>query len=257
MAPKNVKNGDNDQEDLFPEEFGDDLSKDWENAFKADEFTFSPDEVSEDFFMPEEKGKEDIDLSSLTETKPEQAPTPSESEKEKKSSLDLALWQKLCLASIPLLLLAAALLFFFPRSTPSPPQKQAKTEKKSEKKALPAEDRKKQAFHSLPDKKIRKRYNLPPIFVTAASGNDETAFASVDITLVVRLAPDQALIERERMKASDVIYQFFKNQPAEELEDFALNRGKMIQEIKKWVRQNWPDGPLTSVIIKSYRFDKS
>lgn len=280
MSSKDVNNDGTDHESPLPEEFEDDLNEDWESAFQADDFVFSQDEGTSDFFSPEEKGAGDINLDSLTGTQPEQEPPPESTDEKEKRFLDLPQWQRVCLLTIPLLMAAAVILFFlFPRTTPSPPQEQAELKTRAEKeipavKETSSQDNLKSreikgsradtpavstdpTFHALPEKKIRRRLDISPIFVTAANENDEALFVSVDITLLLNLKPARSLTEKERIRASDIIYQFFKNRPGKELEDYALNRGRMIKKIQKWSRKNWPEGPLDSIIINSYQVDKS
>ncbi|MFP3984240.1 MAG: hypothetical protein ACLFV2_11205, partial [Desulfurivibrionaceae bacterium] len=218
-------------------------------------------------------------------------------EEKKRRLADLSFRQKIGLAVIPLLLLGAVTLFFLSPDSPPPPsqkqQKQTKAVREGVKPQPEAEDNRQAAkpssdseeingkadavtktaenkeedtpprttaaedrsFNSLPDKKIRKRFDLPQILVTA--GKDQPLLASVNATLVLQIPPDQALTTEERLRANDIIYRFFKNRSEKELEDYALDRGRMIKGIRKWVEENWADGPFNSVIINSYRVDKS
>ncbi len=287
MTPKDINNDNTNQDDPFPEEFGDDLNEDWESAFQTDDSTFSQDNKTEDLFSSADEGTEGVDLGSLAATKPEEQPASepadkqdSPPQKEKKRFLDLPRWQRVVLLTIPLLALTAGAVYFLSPPLAPPPQKQTDVAAQAEKgPQSPADTVKKQqesetmeqeedltppsadsanrTFHGLPDTKIRRRHNLPPIFVTATNGDNEALFVSVDITLLLDIAPDQALTEKDKIMASDIIYQFFKNRPAEELADYTLNRGKMIQKIADWLGKNWPQGPLHSVIVDSYRVNKS
>lgn len=297
MCPKDDRSGDSSKENLFPEEFEDDLDDDWESAFQTDDFTFSPDGDAEDFFTPDNEGAGDDDHGSPPDDglQEETAPPTPEAEEEKKRRLaDLSVRQKICLSVIPLLLLAAATPFFFStEDTPPSPQKQTAAERETVKPNPDAEDNreatkpspdsgetsgktdadidkseekeaneifrttgdKDPSFNSLPDKKIRKRYDLPQILITA--GKDQPLLAAVNATLVLQLPPDQALTTRERLRANDVIYRYFKTRSGKELENLALDRGRMIQGIREWVEENWADSPFNSVIINNYRVDKS
>ncbi|MFP3983023.1 MAG: hypothetical protein ACLFV2_04950, partial [Desulfurivibrionaceae bacterium] len=78
MCPKDSRNDGSNKDDLFPEEFEDDLTEDWESAFQTDDFTLSPDGNAEDFFTPDNEGAEAADYSSLMEDEPKEgtAPTP-------------------------------------------------------------------------------------------------------------------------------------------------------------------------------------
>lgn len=62
----------------LPEGLDDDLGDDWESAFQAEDFMFSPDEESDDFFLNEDGSGTDMDLTSLMATSSTRSQTTSQ-----------------------------------------------------------------------------------------------------------------------------------------------------------------------------------
>ncbi|MDH3393316.1 MAG: hypothetical protein OEL66_04865 [Desulfobulbaceae bacterium] len=73
---------DSQQKDALPDNLDDDLASDWESAFKADDFSFSPEDGEDDFFLGDE-----TDFTSATSSPYDFTP-PSEKELEDLPDLD-------------------------------------------------------------------------------------------------------------------------------------------------------------------------
>lgn len=109
----------------------------------------------------------------------------------------------------------------------------------------------------LPQAKIRKKWPLPAFFITVqAEDSDQQVIARIDLTLVLLLEPGQNVPRAKQSFIRDSIFQFYANRPAKELQHYALARGEMIHKLESWLKKDWPDNSLTSIIFNRYEIVK-
>jgi hypothetical protein len=102
---------------------------------------------------------------------------------------------------------------------------------------------------------IRKKWVFSSFFIPVRSQQKDQAltFVLVEITLVAVLDEKEELPTDKKPFVRDIIYQFYKNRPLEELHRFSLARGEMNRKLKSWLQKQWPDGPVESIIFTRYR----
>jgi len=83
-----------------------------------------------------------------------------------------------------------------------------------------------------------------------------TIFVTVELDLVIALdnAKDGPPLSRKPF-VRDTIFQFFVNRPPYDLRHYALAQGEMSDQLREWLRMQWPEGELETVTIKSYKLD--
>ncbi|MCK5192673.1 MAG: flagellar basal body-associated FliL family protein, partial [Desulfobulbaceae bacterium] len=220
------------------------------------------------------------------EEKTEDAPSPSGETSTAPSSLHAALgsmtafvlslpgWyrsrsvlKKILIPALPLVLLIVVTGALFSKSThqqlqnqarqPEPPPSTAIATKSVEKPvqpvaAIPApKPAKKETIAS--EKKFRKKWTLPSFFIVAGESNNPSLFISIDLTLVLQLGPDKQLPEERLSYLRDSIFQFYRNRPAYELKHFALARGEMIRQLNNWLKKEWPESPISTIMFNKYQ----
>lgn len=287
-----------DKDKDFFEELDDDLGEDWESAFQAEDFMFSPEDDTSNFFLVDENHPEDNDdLASLMEeskgtktaerddTASISAAKTAESEKKKSSQAFLAtllptilqrpLYQKVLLGLTPLLLLSVIGLFFLKSNgeeqlaqqtaqQESPPvpiaanteavqspvaPKETPSEIIKEKPATP-----KQAIAHLDT--VRKKWPFHSFLIMTEGNGKDDIFVNIDLTIIAALEKDVPLSEEKRIFLRDAIYQFYKNRPIHDLKRYALARGDMIHQLNAWLKKQWPDGPIETVMFSRYQVVK-
>jgi hypothetical protein len=219
-----------------------------------------------------------------TEGTTEAPPQPSEATSTAPSSLSAALgtitalflslpgWyksrpvlQKILIPSLPLVLVIVATGILFSNNTHQQLQNQARqpapttviATKAIEKTMQPVavapipKPAKKESIAS--ERKFRKKWTLPSFFIAAGESNNPSVFVSIDLTLILLLGPDKQLPEERLSYLRDSIFQFYRNRPAYELKHFALARGEMIRQLNNWLKKEWPDSPISTIMFTKYQ----
>ena len=289
------------RKDAPAEDLNSDLVSDWESAFQAEDFMFSPKDGENDFFLgddsdfasttgttyeftpPPEKELADLpDLDEEPEPSPAAAPTADTATAALgRSALPAWVarlvdifraaqlrWRLLSrpqqgLVAISLVALASAPFFLFhssapPSTTPSleatspPPDSMPQS-------AAPAESTPAPVTSPEPlttaKEKVRVKWSLPPFLIPAPPQKDaprQMSFVQVDITLVLLLDESASPPADKEPMVRDIIYQFFSNQPADELRRYALARGDMNRNLRAWLIKQWPDAPIATIVFNRY-----
>lgn len=176
--------------------------------------------------------------------------------------------QKILIPAVPALLIAIIIGSLFSNSTYKEleeqahslekpvtviPLKQDPPEKKLVAEPVPQSQQKEPVAPVVTEKKIRKKWPLPAFFIAAGEKNNPSTFVSIDLTLIALLKPEEHLPEDRLAYVRDTIFQFYRNRPADELRHFALARGEMIRQLNNWLKKEWPDSPITSVMFNKYQ----
>lgn len=277
----------------IPKNSADDLGDDWESAFQAEDFIFSEETNDEGFLPGNGTNDIDLStLVEGTATqhpsakeKTEDAPSPTGETSTAPSSRHAALgsltafvlalpgwyksrsvFKKILIPSLPLVLLIVVTGVLFSKNTHQQLQNQARqpeppliviATKSVEKPVQPVaatpapKPAKKETIAS--KKQIRKKWALPSFFIAAGESNNPSLFVAIDLTLILQLGPDKQLPEERLSYLRDSIFQFYRNRPAYELKHFALARGEMIRQLNNWLKKEWPDSPISSIMFDKYQ----
>lgn len=100
---------------------------------------------------------------------------------------------------------------------------------------------------------IRKQWDFPTFTIVSSTPNTETLFVNVNLSLIAVLPEGAALPEEKNVLIKDIIYQFYQNRSPTELKHFALARGEMIHKLHSWLKKEWPDSPINTVIFSKYQ----
>jgi hypothetical protein len=103
------------------------------------------------------------------------------------------------------------------------------------------------------ERKFRKKWTLPSFLIAAGESNNPSVFVSIDLTLILLLGPGKQLPEERLSYLRDSIFQFYRNRPANELKHFALARGEMIRQLDNWLKKEWPDNPISTIMFNKYQ----
>jgi len=282
----------------FFDELDDDLGEDWESAFQAEDFMFSPGDNTSSFFQVDENHPEDNeDLPSLmdeADTIKKEADiaasgSPESSATEKKTKKKFAVpavlatindaikerpaQQKIILGLAPLLLLCVVALFLFKSNNDKqlaqqddPAKIVAATPPPEVRKKLPAEPTVKAAVKPTPASKtaiasldkVRQKWPFHSFLIMTEGNGDKDIFINIDLTIIAALAEDAAPLSADRrIFLRDAIYQFYKNRPLHDLRRYALARGDMIHHLNAWLKKQWSDGPIETVMFSRYQVIKN
>jgi len=264
--------------------FNSTIGEDWGEAFEAEDFMAQPQaDASSEFFLPE-------DLTAGLPPAP--APGPSASAPPSAGAAEtsapggkfpgsliarcraLSLPLKVAALSAPIVL-ALALLFLLkkpaptpvaekkpdaapkatavqhaeapsPTAEPHPPQHQAE--------APPPRPAEEHAALKPENAELRKKWRFPAIIVQAKSDNDQDAtILATDLTLVLKVHPEIMPPTEKDAFVREMIFQFYANQPAEDLRRFSLERGEMTRKLQAWIVKQWPGLPLDTVTVDRYQ----
>ncbi len=100
---------------------------------------------------------------------------------------------------------------------------------------------------------IRKQWDFPTFTIVNATPGTETLFINVKLSLIAILPEGESLPESKNVWVKDTIYQFYQNRSPHELKRFALARGEMIHKLHGWLKKEWPDSPVNTVIFSKYQ----
>ncbi|HIJ77724.1 MAG: flagellar basal body-associated FliL family protein [Desulfobulbaceae bacterium] len=270
-----------------------DWGDDWESAFQAEDDMFFSEEGEEgedDFFLDEEGAHGAKGSSSLDSTLPlKQSPTGPVTQEAvtgdaatpslKAALVTLFIAIKTATAKqlhrlqalpvyfryptyVLLALLGVALILLISQP-PAPDNDLAKlqaTADLNQEAAIPEATLPSQIDENLPleqtiPEQTRKKWIFSPFFIPVHSQQNDQAltFVLVDITLVTMMDEKEELPADKKPFVRDIIYQFYKNRPLEELHRFSLARGEMNRKLKAWLQKQWPEGPIESIIFTRYR----
>ena len=90
------------------------------------------------------------------------------------------------------------------------------------------------------------------IIVPPEQKDTQPSFVVVDLTLTL-LGNEEDLPQEKKVFVRDIIYQFFKNRPFSELHRFSLARGDMKRQLMAWMKKQWPEAPVVSILIDRYK----
>ncbi|MBI5557734.1 MAG: hypothetical protein HY885_08860 [Deltaproteobacteria bacterium] len=112
-----------------------------------------------------------------------------------------------------------------------------------------------QTVSTLP--KSRKKWAMPAFFIAGQQENGkESVLVRIDLSLTLLLEPGVPIPEEKRLFVRDTIFQFFANRPPDELRRYALARGEMIRNLDSWLKKEWPQNPIASVMFDRYQIIK-
>lgn len=253
-----------------PSDFDEGLGDDWESAFQAEEFMFSPGEQEEEGFFQETAGPsatyeftppDESELAGLPDLdqgndktvfeKPAAAadrPQPGVSstgpwQKIRESFSALPLVHRLALGATTLLVLLLALALLWPVG------RQPKTVLVSPA-ARPSIPR--PARYAAPTfpKKVQRTWQLAPfVLPVAADPHKGPAILDVDLSLVLVLAPGKKLPRDKTLLVRDLIYRYYRHQPLATLRRFDLAREEMKRALLAWLRTHWSQGPAVETVV--------
>lgn len=103
-------------------------------------------------------------------------------------------------------------------------------------------------------KGLRKKWQFPAIIVHAKTEPGAAPVVlSMDLTLIVKFPPDATPPAGREPFIREIFYQFYYNQPVENLRRYALDRGEMNRSLRAWIVKQWPDLPLDAIVIDRYQ----
>lgn len=269
---------DPDVDNIFNSSIGDD----WGEAFEAEDFMASPnEEASSEFFLPEEPttGQPTTGLKPHEkDASPALSPTPGGVSTFSRTLTTrffaLPLPARISSVAIPILL-GLALTIFLPKSHETPPAKTAATSPPTttipqseiptsqttmeatghQTEEAPLQPQKAPAVAAKQEiQEIRKKWRFPAILVQAKTNKDQNiTMLSTDLTLVLKVHPEIMLPFTKDAFVREMIYQFYANQPADDLRRYDLERGVMAQKLQSWITKQWPGLPLDSINVDRYQ----
>ena len=103
-------------------------------------------------------------------------------------------------------------------------------------------------------RELRKKWQFPAIIVHAKTEPGAAPVVlSMDLTLVVKLPPEVMPPAGREAFIREIFYQFYFNQPVENLRRYAIDRGEMSRSLRAWIVKQWPDLPLDAIVIDRYQ----
>ncbi len=101
---------------------------------------------------------------------------------------------------------------------------------------------------------LRKKWPFPSFFIASEQEDGkEAVFVAIDLTLITLLPQGTVLPVEKETFVRNMIYQFYVNQPAYELNRYSLARGEMIQRLRSWIAMQWPDSPIETIAFNRYQ----
>jgi hypothetical protein len=106
----------------------------------------------------------------------------------------------------------------------------------------------------LEGKELRKKWRFPAIIVHAKTNKDQgSLILSIDLTLILKLAPEVMPPYDKESFIREILYQFYANQPVDDLQRYALERGEVNRKLQAWIVKQWPELHLDSIVIDRYQ----
>lgn len=266
------------QETIFNSGIGDD----WGEAFEAEDFMAAPkEETSTEFFLPDEPTAATINIPGtavLGVSPAEESPPAGHLTGLSHSLLSrfraIPLPFRLAAVAVPIL---AVSLFLILRKAPAPvapgpevvPKTAAVHPPAAETPAVhPPEPETEKAIeeahsgsgdkvaHPLPPEPalLRKKWRFPAIIVhSKTDAGQESTILTADLTLILKLAPETMPPSAQDSFIREILYQFYTNQPPDDLQRYALERGEMNRKLLAWIMKQWPELPLDAIAIDRYQ----
>ena len=256
-----------------PTIFNSDIGDDWGEAFEADIQVSPKAEATSDFFLPEVADEPTVG--------PSPAAGPKAVAEGEGRGLSQGLSARLRSLSLPRrllflggpLLLVLALFFLFHHPPTKPPAQNAApptppAAQRIVKAAGPT------AASTLPPKAeasppaqvaspseplgrrliLRKKWRFPALLIHAEGGKGQgPIIIANDLTLVLKLAPEVMPPTDKETLVRETLYQFYLNQPPDDLRRYALDRGALSSRLKAWVLKQWPGLPLDAITVDRYQ----
>lgn len=103
-------------------------------------------------------------------------------------------------------------------------------------------------------KMLRKKWRFPAIIVhTKTDQGHGPAILATDLTLILKLAPGDMPPADKDSFVREILYQFYANQPFDDLQRYALERSEMNRKLQAWIIKQWPELPLDSIAVDRYQ----
>jgi len=102
--------------------------------------------------------------------------------------------------------------------------------------------------------KARKKLAFPSFIIPVSNqaSDQPVIFVLVNISLITSLEDQEDLPAEKKIFVRDIIYQFFQNKTIEELRRFSLARSEVNRELRAWIKKQWPESPIESIIFHQY-----
>ena len=247
-----------------PTIFNSDIGDDWGEAFEADIQASPKAEATSDFFLPEVADESPAGPSPAAGQKAEgEDRGPSRGLSERLRALSLPL--RLLLLGGPLLL-GLALFFLFHHPTTKPPAQAAAQRIVKAAGPTSASTPPPKAYAPSPAPVasppeplgrrliLRKKWRFPSLLIHAEGGKGQgPLLIANDLTLVLKLAPEVMPPTDKETLVRETLYQFYLNQPPDDLRRYALDRGALGSRLKAWVLKQWPGLPLDAITVDRYQ----
>lgn len=103
--------------------------------------------------------------------------------------------------------------------------------------------------------KIGKKWTFPAFLIAATTNADDQtpSLITANVTLEIQLHQGEELPVDQEIFVREIIYQFFNNQPLEELQRYSLARGELKKKLKAWLEKQWPETSISAVILDHYQ----
>ncbi|MDH5298635.1 MAG: flagellar basal body-associated FliL family protein [Desulfobulbaceae bacterium] len=102
---------------------------------------------------------------------------------------------------------------------------------------------------------VRTKWSFPSFLIPSPPSRDGTgkiSFVEVDLTLILLMNAGEPVPQEKELLVRDIIYQFYSNQPGEELRRYALARGDMNRNLRAWLHKQWPEAPIEAIVFDRY-----
>lgn len=262
--------------------FNSSIGDDWGEAFEAEDFMASPEEdASSEFFLPDEPTASSLQPGSASPSAEEARPSAAKKPPLQPAVLGNTLRTRFCTLPLSLriastatpILLGIALILFLNKAPSQPTTEQPEVVQKAlvadqtttnptspeppklQTEPAPRQPDKPPIVSATPNnKEIHKKWHFPAIIVQAkTTKNQEVTILSTDLTLTLKLHPEIMLPSAKDSFIREMIYQFYSNQPPDDLRRFALERGEMTRKMQAWITKQWPGLPLESIKVDRYQ----
>jgi hypothetical protein len=264
--------------------FNSGIGDDWGEAFEAEDFMAAPgEEVSTEFFLPDEltDGATMIPVAAAEVVTAVATSPPGLFARLQKIPLLLRI------AVLVLPVLAVSLFFILRARVPEQPALSQETQTQTvvapqpeaESPAAPTPEPTAQAPQNHPSeqqvspesphsvsedsgagtspleaKEIRKKWRFPALLIQAKTDQGQApVLLSIDLTLNLKLAPEVMPPSGRESFLREILYQFYTNQPVDDLQRYALDRGEMNRKLRAWILKQWPELHLESIVIDHYQ----
>lgn len=251
-----------------PSDFDEGLGDDWESAFQAEDFMFSPgEEEGDDFFQKvsssttyEFTPPDQSELAHLPDLDQKASPggqtstiDPSETSStdrrpgRRKGFPGLPLVHPLILGGAILLIAVLALVLLWPTDRQSGPNVSLRPAPSVSGTAKPVATGSPEG--------IRRKWRLASFIlpVSATEPTEKPTFLEVDLSLILVLPPGDELPQDKRFFVRELIYRYYKDQPLSTLRRYALAREEMKRALLVWLRQHWPEAAIETVVFVRYQ----